>query len=338
MSNGENAVTLAVQLARFVARVVDAVLVAAVSLFSALGFWSLSNEVSDETRASDDVLLYLYWWFIAAAFGLLYEIVAVSWKGQTFGKWVVGVEVSASDVSTPPGFKQSIRRASRQFLLWLVVPLGLVSVWRLVFLERRQAWYDRSSGTAVCWAVPIHSKRMRLWNQLERFGGWPERHPIVIFCAGAGVVFCVFVPPPNMQEATAVKAIELLVTANVVGLGVFVATAGLVVRYNRTIGPSGTASSNLYELAFTLGGVSLGGILAGAGYVATQPPAMHDIEPQRLVTRSLIFIALVAGVAALFALWIVQIEAETEIQNTVGNGGTSDPPNEETGEADEFHI
>ena len=109
-----------------------------------------------------------------------------------------------------------------------------------------------------------------------------------------------------MQEAAAVRAIELLVTANIVSLGVFVATSGLVVRYNRSVGSEGTARPVLGESILGLGGTSFCGILAGAGYVATQSLPPGEVSSLRLVVRLLIFIVLVSGVATLAAVWFTQ--------------------------------
>ena len=115
-----------------------------------------------------------------------------------------------------------------------------------MLLERGQAWYDRSCGTAVQWSVSAASSRRRLWSWPEaRLGKWGERYPTLVLSAGAATGFCTVAWPPRMQEAAAVSAIELLVTANVVGLGVFVATSGLVVRYIRRIEADGAARSSL---------------------------------------------------------------------------------------------
>ena len=317
-------VTFAMQLARVVARAVDAALVAvaAVVVFSVVAYGILGQELPGSDDARGVELLYLGWWPTAVVVGWTYEVVSVALRGKTLGKWIVGVQVEASDASQAPGFIQTVLRATRQILLWIVVPLGLISAWRLLLLERRQAWYDRSSGTRVRWAIPAGSTRQRLWRWPEAgLGGWAERHPVVVLSAGTVGAFCVLVWPPRMQEAAAVRAIELLVTANIVSLGVFVATSGLVVRYNRSVGSEGTARPVLGESILGLGGTSFCGILAGAGYVATQSLPPGEVSSLRLVVRLLIFIVLVSGVATLAAVWFTQFDAEMEIQDAVRTEG-----------------
>ena len=321
-------VTFAMQLARVVAKTLDAafVAVAATAVFSVVAYGILSQGPPGSNDARGTALLYLGWWPTAVVVGWAYEVVAVALRGKTLGKWVVGVQVEAPDVSQAPGLIQSMRRTTRQLALWIVVPLGLLSVWRLLLLERRQAWYDRSSGTRVRWAIPAGSRRARLWRWPEAgLGAWGERHPVVVLSAGAAVAFCVLAWPPRMQEVAAVRAIELLVTANVVGLGVFVATSGLVVRYNRSVGPDGTARPMLGESILGLGGTSFCGILAGAGYVATQALPPGEVSSWRLVVRLLIFVMLVSGVATLATMWFTQFDAETEIQDAVRTAGSAEP-------------
>ena len=322
-ANGRE-VTFALQAARVVARVIDGLLVVSVAfamLILAYGFLIQNFPGTDDERGV--VLFYVGWWLAAVVVGWAYEVVLVGWKGRTLGKWAVGVEVARAGVSDAPGVVLSMRRTTRQLLLWLLVPLGLFSVWRLMLLERRQAWYDRSCGTAVQWSVSADSKRRRLWSWPEaRLGKWGERYPTLVLVAVAAAGFCTVAWPPRMHETAAVSAIELLVTANVVGLGVFVATSGLVVRYNRSIKADGAATSSLGEAILALGATSLSGILAGAGYVATQSSPMSDVTTWRLAFRSVIFAVLVAGVVALAAMWVAQIEAETQIQDAAGDGGT----------------
>lgn len=125
-----------------------------------------------------------------------------------------------------------------------------------------------------------------------------------------------------MQEDAAVRAIELLVTANIVGLGVFVATSGLIVRYIRDVGSEGTAGPTLGESILGLGGSSFIGILAGAGYMATQSLPPGEVSSLRLVVRLLVFLVLVFGVATLAAMWFTQLDAETEIRDAARTEGS----------------
>ena len=325
MVNGGE-VTFAIQTARVVARAIDATLVGSVAIVMLILAYGLSRQ---DLPGGDDergfVLFNLGWWLAAVVVGWAYEVVLVGWKGKTVGKWAAGVEVVRAGVSDAPGVVLSMRRSARQLLLWLVVPLGLFSVWRLMLLERRQAWYDRSCGTAVQWTVSADSRRRRMWHWPEaRLGKWAERYPALVLSAGAATGFCTVAWPPRMREAAAVSAIELLATANVVGLGVFVATSGLVVRYNRSINDDGAARSSLGGALLALGATSLSGILAGAGYVATQSSPMSDMTTLRLALRSVIFAVLVAGVVALAAMWVAQIEAETQIQDAAGDAGSTE--------------
>ena len=221
----DGGITFAVQSTRVVARVMGAVLVGAVALAVLFLVYRLPGVEPPVGDARGTALLYR-WFAAAVAVGWVYEIVSLTWRGTTLGKWAVGVEVIAPDARVRPGLVSSMRRSSRQILLWIVVPLGLQWVWRLLLLERRQAWYDRSSGAAVRWTISAGSRRRRMWERPESGpGAWAKRHPAFVLSVGAGVMFCVFARPPTLREGSAVSAIELLVTANVVGIGVFVATA-----------------------------------------------------------------------------------------------------------------
>lgn len=259
---GGAGVTFAMQLARLVAKAIDAALVSvvAVAATGVAAYGILGQEPPGSDDAGGMASLLLGSWLTAAVVGWAYEVVSVARKSKTLGKWIVGVQVTASDSSQAPALTQSVLRATRQLLLWIVVPLGLLSAWRLLLLERRQAWYDRSSGTRVSWAMATDSTRRRLWRWLAAgLVGWAERHPVVVLSVCVAAVFCLFAWPPSMQEEAAVRAIELLVTANIVGLGVFVAKSGLIVRYIRSVGSDGTAGPTLGESILGLGGLSFAG-------------------------------------------------------------------------------
>ncbi len=218
-----DAVTSAMQLARIVARTLDVVLVSVVALvvFSVVVGGILGQELVESEDARGMALLHLGWWPAVVVVGWAYEVVSIARRGKTLGKWVVGVQVTATDSSQAPALMQSMLRATRQLLLWIVVPLGLLLAWRLLLLERRQAWYDRSSGTRERWAIATDSTRQRFWRwPAAGLGGWAERHPVVVLSVCVVAVFCFWAWPPSMQEEAAVRAIELLVTANIVGLGV----------------------------------------------------------------------------------------------------------------------
>ena len=326
---GVDRVTLAIQFARVVARCIDAVIVGVLAFAALLLVYQLPVLEPPADDAQGEALLYLGYWAAAVVVGWGYETVSLATRGKTVGKWVAGVELVAPDRCGRLGLALSMGRPSRQLLLWIVFPLGLLSVWRLVLLERRQTWYDRAAGMSVRWAIPAGSRRRRMWNWPETGpGAWAERHPALVLSAGAGVLFCIFTRPPSMGEPAAVSAIELLVTANVVGLGVFVATSGLVARYNRRVGPGGKARPILGDWLFLLGGASLIGILSGAAYVATQSAKAGGVSPERLVARTLIFLVLAAGVAAMAGTWIAQLEAETEIHDAEGSAPHPEADNE----------
>ena len=166
-------VTFALQSARVAARAIDLVLVGIVAMVAFLGadaVLGLGLGTGGESR--DVALIYLGWWPTVVVLGWAYEVVSVGWTGRTLGKWVVGVKVAKSGLAAAPGLAQSTRRASRQLILWIVIPLGVVWVMRLLVLERRQAWYDRSCGTALCWAILAGSWRP---TTLELAGdeAWP---------------------------------------------------------------------------------------------------------------------------------------------------------------------
>ena len=120
---GDGEVAFALQVARIVARVIDATLVVSVAVVMLILAYGLSSQ--DLPGSNDErglALLYLGWWLAAVVVGWAYGAVLVGWKGKTLGKWAAGVEVASAGVTDAPGAVLSMRRSARQLLLWIVVP------------------------------------------------------------------------------------------------------------------------------------------------------------------------------------------------------------------------
>ena len=123
---GDGEVTFALQVARIVARVIDATLVVSVAVVMLILAYGLSSQ--DLPGSNDErglALLYSGWWLAAVVVGWAYEAVLVGWKGKTLGKWAAGVEVASAGVTDAPGAVLSMRRSAR----WLVFFCGVRAGW-----------------------------------------------------------------------------------------------------------------------------------------------------------------------------------------------------------------
>ncbi|MGW4908102.1 RDD family protein [Streptomyces sp. NPDC004270] len=149
---------------RFAARLVDSLVVGAVTAAAAVPFGSqAADHVQDKIDAAKlsgrtetvwllDGTTGLYLGIVLAVLlvvGVLYEVLPTARWGRTLGKKLFGLEVRDIEGHEPPAFGASLRR-------WLVytVPgllgIGIVGVaWCLFDRPWRQCWHDKAAHTFV---------------------------------------------------------------------------------------------------------------------------------------------------------------------------------------------
>ena len=148
LGNGD-VVELASPGARLGARILDAIVVVVVmGAVFALGVVSAS--VADDGAALTGFYVSA---LVAAAIGLLYEVVQIALWGQTIGKRAVNVKVVNAVHGGLPGWGKSIGRWAIPGLLNLIPLIGwllsLVCYLSLLWDRVRQGWHDRAAGTLV---------------------------------------------------------------------------------------------------------------------------------------------------------------------------------------------
>jgi len=87
-------------------------------------------------------------WFLLAPYSLylLYHLLGWwSWRGQTFGKWTMGLKVINRRTLAPPGFKGAVLRTLGYALNNLLLPLWVVPL----FNDERRGLHDLIATTVV---------------------------------------------------------------------------------------------------------------------------------------------------------------------------------------------
>jgi uncharacterized RDD family membrane protein YckC len=139
------------------ARIIDELIVG-IPLVLTLFLWfaatvSLATPPPDSTSVPAPRWLF----FPVIAVGVAYEVIAVSWRGQTVGKWVLGIRVGRFTDGQNPTLSQSALRCLLPTVAAVVV-LSLFSVWAvgafLVFATvyynpLRRGLHDQAGGTIV---------------------------------------------------------------------------------------------------------------------------------------------------------------------------------------------
>ena len=153
--------TLATVGSRVGARLIDALLVGAVS--AAIVLLGGGVELND---GSVELPGWMQW--VTGGFAIAYEIGLIALTGQTLGKRLVGIRVVDATTGAVPELDQAVRRAFPNvltlvpFLGWLSIVAYLSAVWR----PRRQGWHDSLAGTIVI------TTRVR-----SDVGAWPGNYP-----------------------------------------------------------------------------------------------------------------------------------------------------------------
>jgi uncharacterized RDD family membrane protein YckC len=139
------------------ARIIDELIIG-IPLVITLFLWfavtvSLTTPPSDPTTVQAPRWLF----FPVIALGVAYEVIAVSWRGQTLGKWVLGIRVGRFTDGQNPTPSQSALRCLLPTVAAVLV-LSLFSVWAvgafLVFATvysnpLRRGIHDQAGGTIV---------------------------------------------------------------------------------------------------------------------------------------------------------------------------------------------
>lgn len=104
----------------------------------------------------DDVKAEIPTWvgFVALMLVIAYEAVAIAWRGQTVGKWVMGLRVARF----VDGKRATPTQATMRILLpacFVAIPIPIVDTgWLIVYLSSmynplRRGWHDKAGGTIV---------------------------------------------------------------------------------------------------------------------------------------------------------------------------------------------
>ncbi len=135
--------------ARFGARVLDTIILAAV-LIAFLLFYGSMSSASDASVFSAFGVASL---IVSIIFGVGYEVVQIALWGQTLGKRMVGISVIHATHGGLPGWGKAFGRYAIPALLagipvvgWILSVLCYVSAtWDRVY----QGWHDKAAGTLV---------------------------------------------------------------------------------------------------------------------------------------------------------------------------------------------
>ena len=93
---------------------------------------------------------------VVAVVAAFYEVALTATKGQTFGKWIVGIKVIGSDNGLVPGWGRSL---GRYLASWGTIPvlgqvLALVVCAPLLWDRTHQGLHDKAAATLVIDAPP----------------------------------------------------------------------------------------------------------------------------------------------------------------------------------------
>lgn len=144
--------------ARLGARIIDIVIMAVVMiLLLIIGVMALFGLDSGNSGTDDETTVGVAFFFgiagVAAAIGLLYEVVLIATRGQTLGKMMTSVKVVRADDGSVPGWGKSIGRWIIPAVLGFVPAVGwllsLLVYLSLLWDSARQGWHDKAAGTLV---------------------------------------------------------------------------------------------------------------------------------------------------------------------------------------------
>jgi len=142
------------------ARMIDA-LVTDVPVLILQGLLLAPTLTSDlqPTPATDELTRTLTPWLVAAwaLLAVVYETTAIAWRGQTLGKWIIGLRVARYTDGQKPQWAQSALRCllpvcagALTFKLTGIPALGAFCIFASsYFSELRRGWHDEAGGTIV---------------------------------------------------------------------------------------------------------------------------------------------------------------------------------------------
>jgi len=142
------------------ARVIDEVITdipfaVGFSLLAASTLTADGQRTADTDKLSQDVPL---WLLVATVLlGVLYEIVAVRWKGKTIGKWALGIRVARYADGKGPNWGQASLRCLLPaaagvvaFRFTAVSAFGAFLIFATAYFNPlRRGWHDDAGGTIV---------------------------------------------------------------------------------------------------------------------------------------------------------------------------------------------
>jgi uncharacterized RDD family membrane protein YckC len=142
------------------ARVIDEVLVNIPFFFVLLVLLASTLGADGQpTSATEEVTKQVPLWLVAGSFALAiaYETIAIGWRGQTIGKWILGIRVARFTDGTRPGWDQALLRcllptcgAIVAFWLLGISAFGAFAVLASAYFNTmRRGWHDEAGGTVV---------------------------------------------------------------------------------------------------------------------------------------------------------------------------------------------
>ena len=322
MEECPRAADLANRYARFLARFIDllitsigyllAVLLLSLILVSLLGLHLRAS-------AATSTILIVGLTILPFVIGFTYEIVLTSMYGGTLGKRLVGLMIVQAGTIIPISSRQARKRALRQLLLCILVPLGFISTVRLLCTSRRSLWYDSGLDIEVLWNASPESRRRRHWTRAESHMNRNQDYYIAGFFWIVGLYFFLQSSwPPDMTEIQASDGIRTLINLNGVALVAFIGATYLA-KYSRSTRVSDHLRNFSAATVIILGTASLTGVLSGVSYLTTMVEGVNSLDFGRQMHRMVAFVSLVTSLYAMVALWAVRIALDRVLEN-------DDPP------------
>ena len=155
---GVNALALYSQ--RAWARVIDEILVNIPYFLVLLVLLAATLSTDGQpTDATEEVSRQVPLWLVAGSFALsaAYETIAVGWRGQTVGKWILGIRVARFADGRRPGWDQALMRCllpmCGAIVAFWVLGLSALGAFAILasayFNTLRRGWHDEAGGTVV---------------------------------------------------------------------------------------------------------------------------------------------------------------------------------------------
>lgn len=153
---------------RLAARIVDWFAAGVVLTVIERSAWGSSFEDDAST------LQFFLWAALFAVIAAVYEIALVATRGQTFGKFIMGISVTQVNSTLRPGWQRSAKRFAIPYLLLLIpyagIFLALLCYLSPVWDRNRRGWHDKVAGTHVLKTgpAPPYQSRRTITSQSSR--------------------------------------------------------------------------------------------------------------------------------------------------------------------------